>query len=220
MQIKTPIMIGKTAEYLCYLQPVLHGITNCYILIERVNNKAVLIDPGGDAEKLIKVLTELNAQPELIINTHGHWDHIGANKPLQQKYGLEIAIHEADASLLKDIGKNAAGFFRGDGDGGHATRLLREGDIIELGALEIAVLHTPGHTPGGICLKLDKLLFSGDTLFNLSIGRTDLPGGDYEALVNSLKRLTQLEDNLLLLPGHSKSSTLGYEKVHNPYLRP
>ena len=217
---KTPILIGKTAEYLCYCLPVLHSITNCYMLLERVENRAAIIDPGGDGEKLIAAMAELQAQPELIINTHGHWDHIGANKLLQQHYGLEIAIHTADAPLLSDGSRNAARLFRGDGDGGEAKRLLQEGDIIELGALKIEVLHTPGHTPGGICLKLDKLLFTGDTLFNLSVGRTDLAGGDYEALCCSLKRLTALADDFLVLPGHSQSSTLGYEKIRNPYLRP
>ena len=216
----TPIMIGKTAEYCCYCLPVLHGITNCYILLERSENRAAIIDPGGDGEKLVVAITELQAQPELIINTHGHWDHIGANKLLQQHYGLEIAIHEADATLLRDGSKNAARLFRGDGDGGEANRLLKEGDIIELGSLKIEVLYTPGHTPGGICLKLDKLLFTGDTLFNLSIGRTDLPGGDYAAICRSLERLATLTDDFLVLPGHSQSSTLGYEKAHNPYLRP
>ena len=212
-------LIGKTAQYLCYRQTVLHGSTNCYILQEREECKTAIIDPGGDALALIRILEELNAQPTLIINTHGHWDHIGANKHLQQHYGLDINIHEADAPMLADKNKNAARFFAGDGDGGAARRLLQEGDIIGLGALEIEVLHTPGHTPGGICLKLDKLLFSGDTLFKLSIGRTDLAGGDYDAITCSLARLATLPDDLLVLPGHGDSSILGYEKKHNPYLR-
>ena len=212
-------LIAETEQYACYQQPVMRGITNCYIVVEKAGRKAAIIDPGGDAGALIATLNELRAQPELIINTHGHWDHIGANKPLQQQYGLDIAIHAADAPLLADGNRNAARLFRGDGDGGEAKRLLQEGDIIELGALEIAVLHTPGHTPGCICLKLDKLLFTGDTLFNLSIGRTDLPGGDYGAICQSLARLATLEDDLQVLPGHSESSNLGYEKKNNPYLR-
>ena len=216
---RTPIMIAETAEYLCYCLKVMHGATNCYILLERAANAAAVIDPGGDAAALIAAMTELNARPALIINTHGHWDHIGDNKALQQHYGLPIAVHELDAPLLRDGKRNAARFFAGDGDGGEVKRLLQEGDIIELGALRIEVLHTPGHTPGGICLKVDNLLFTGDTLFNLSVGRTDLPGGDYDALSRSLTRLTALPDDLLVLPGHSQSSTLGYEKSHNPYLR-
>jgi glyoxylase-like metal-dependent hydrolase (beta-lactamase superfamily II) len=193
--------------------------TNCYILVEKAGKQAAIIDPGDEAAALIQTLTGLEAQPVLIINTHGHWDHIGANKPLQQHYGLEIAVHELDAPMLANGRKNAAILFGGDGDGGVVNRLLRDGDIIELGALKIEVLHTPGHTPGGICLMLDKLLFSGDTLFKLSIGRSDFPGGDYEALCRSLQRLTTITENLLVLPGHDQSTTLAYEKTHNPYLR-
>ena len=216
----TSILIGKTAQYLCYRQPVLFGATNCYILVERAGNSAAIIDPGGDAAALMRTLAELAATPAMIINTHGHWDHIGANKALQKHYaGLSIAIHELDAPMLRDSKRNAARFFAGDGDGGSAKRLLQDGDIIELGELKIAVLHTPGHTPGSICLLLDKLLFTGDTLFNLSIGRTDLPGGDYDAIIRSLERLATLPDDLLVLPGHSQSSTMAYEKIHNPYLR-
>ncbi|MCL1816130.1 MAG: MBL fold metallo-hydrolase [Clostridiales bacterium] len=214
------VLIGKTKEYLCYAQPIMTCGTNCYIVVERVNNKALVIDPGDEAAALIATLEEIKAQPQLIVNTHGHWDHIGANKPLQQRYNLGIAIHELDAPLLGDGRRNAASLFGGDGDGGKVSRALAEGDIIELGALRIEVLHTPGHTPGGICLKLDKLLFSGDTLFKLSIGRTDFPGGDYQAMRQSLARLSALEDNFLVLPGHDKSTTLEYEKTHNPYLRP
>ena len=212
-------LIAETAQYLCYRRPVLHDGTNCYILIDKNSAKAAIIDPGGDAEALIKTLAELKVTPTLIINTHGHWDHIGANKPLQQHYGLAIAIHASDAPMLSDGKRNAARFFAGNGDGGEAKRVLKDGDIIELGALKIEVLHTPGHTPGGICLHLDKLLFSGDTLFNLSIGRTDLTGGDYEAITQSLTRLSALPDDLLVLPGHGPDSVLGYEKKHNPYLR-
>ena len=212
-------LIAETEQYACYCQPVLHGMTNCYILIEKAGGEAAIIDPGGDAESLIQSLADLKARPALIVNTHGHWDHIGANKALQQHYAVDIAIHAADAPMLSDGSKSAARLFRGDGDGGVARRLLQDGDVIELGKLKIEVLHTPGHTPGGLCLKTDRLLFTGDTLFNLSIGRTDLAGGDYEAILRSLARLVALEDDLLVLPGHSQSSTLGYEKRHNPYLR-
>lgn len=212
-------LIAETEQYACYRVPVMHGGTNCYILIDQTGREAAIIDPGGDAEALIQALTELQARPTMIINTHGHWDHIGANRALQQHYGIDIAIHEADAPMLDDGAKSAARYFHGDGDGGHANRLLADGDSIELGSLRLTVLHTPGHTLGGVCLKLDKLLFTGDTLFNLSIGRTDLSGGDYAAICRSLQRLTTLDDGLLVLPGHGPGSNLGYEKAHNPYLR-
>ncbi|MCL2496186.1 MAG: MBL fold metallo-hydrolase [Clostridiales bacterium] len=212
-------LIAETEQYACYCQPVLFGGTNCYLLIDKAGGEAALIDPGSNAANLIQAFDELDARPKLIINTHGHWDHIGANKRLQQHYGLDIAIHAADAPMLTDSAKNAARLFRGDGDGGIAARLLKEGDIIELGQLKLQVLHTPGHTPGCICLKMDTLLFTGDTLFNLSIGRTDLPGGDYETICQSLARLITLDDGLTVLPGHGPKGNLGHEKKHNPYLR-
>lgn len=212
-------LVAETEQYVCYCRTVLFGSTNCYILVDKTAGEALLIDPGGDAAALIKALAELEARPALIVNTHGHWDHIGANKALQQHYGLDIAIHAADAPMLTDGAKNAARLFRGDGDGGKAGRLLADGDSVGLGQLRLQVLHTPGHTPGGICLRMDTLLFTGDTLFNLSIGRTDLPGGDYDTICRSLARLITLDDGLLVLPGHGPSCNLGYEKKHNPYLR-
>jgi len=212
-------LIAETKEYLCYHSLIMSCGTNCYIVLEKAGKQAAIIDPGSEAEALIAAITKLEAQPVVIINTHGHWDHTGANKPLQQHYGLAIAVHAGDAPMLDSAFKSGAILFAGNGDGGKIERLLQEGDLIELGALKIEVLHTPGHTPGGICLKLDKLLFTGDTLFNLSIGRTDFPGGDYEAMLRSLERLTALPDELLVLPGHSELSNLGYEKKHNPYLR-
>lgn len=214
-----PELIQETAAYRCYRQPVLFGNTNCYLLVDLATKQAAVIDPGGDAEAIAKSLAELEAKPALILNTHGHWDHIGANRALQKRFDLPLLIHEADAVMLQDSARNAAVYYHGDGDGGQATRLLRDGDTVELGQLRLSVLHTPGHTPGGICLLLDSLLFSGDTLFQLSIGRSDLPGGDFRQLMQSLQRLLQLDDHLLVLPGHGPASGLGYEKAHNPYLR-
>lgn len=212
-------LIAETEQYTCYRVQVLHGSTNCYMVLDKASGAMALIDPGGSEQALIQIAEELQARPTLIINTHGHWDHIGGNKALQKHYGLEIAIHEADAPMLGDGKLNVARYFNGDGDGGQAGRLLKEGDTIKLGALQFTVLHTPGHTAGGITLQLDKLLFSGDTLFNLSIGRTDLAGGDYDTITESLARLKTLPDDLRVLPGHGPDSNLGFEKAHNPYLR-
>ena len=203
----------------CYRVPVLHGNTNCYLLVDKATKQAAIIDPGADAALIAEKLAELNAIPALIINTHGHWDHIGANSALQQQFDLPLLIHTADVAMLQDGSLSVASYFRGDGDGGKATRLLQDGDIIELGKSEITVVHTPGHTPGSSCFLVGDLLFTGDTLFQLSIGRTDLAGGDFVVMQQSLAHLKTLADDLLVLSGHGAHSQLGYEKEHNPYLR-
>ena len=158
-------LVAETEQYVCYCRTVLFGSTNCYILVDKTAGEALLIDPGGDAAALIKALAELEARPALIVNTHGHWDHIGANKALQQHYGLDIAIHAADAPMLTDGAKNAARLFRGDGDGGKAGRLLADGDSVGLGQLRLQVLHTPGHTPDHCS---PSVIYNDRTIFTFS----------------------------------------------------
>ncbi len=212
-------LILDSQNYICYRQPVMYGNTNCYIVLEKSSLLAAIIDPGADGELIIESLNKLKAKPQLIINTHGHWDHIGANKMLAEHYNIPIAIHQNDAKYLQDSSLSAAKMFNADGDGGKPDHLLTDGELINLGSLSFKVIHCPGHTQGGICLELGELLFSGDSLFNLSIGRTDLEGGDYQQLMASLAQLCQLDEQLLVLPGHGAKSTLGYEKKFNPYLR-
>ena len=192
--------------------------TNCYILTDKNTRATAIIDPGCAPEQILNTLKNIDADVKMIINTHGHWDHIGANKAIQAATGAPIYIHRIDEPLLSDGELNLCKLFRGDGDGGKAARLLEDGDVIELGDLRLKVILTPGHTQGGICLQCEDLLFAGDTLFRRSIGRTDLVCGDRAALLESLdKKLRPLPDELKVLPGHGSASVLGEEKEFNPF---
>jgi hydroxyacylglutathione hydrolase len=192
--------------------------SNCYILVDKSTRTAAIIDPGCAADQIMETVTEANAEVKYIIDTHGHWDHIGNNVAVQEATGAAILIHQLDAPMLSDPELSLARLFRGSGNGGQAARLLEDGDVIELGELTLHVIHTPGHTPGGICLLCEDLLFTGDTLFCMSIGRSDLIAGDYDTLIRSLgDKLTPLDDGLRVLPGHGSASVLGTEKAQNPY---
>lgn len=208
------------SKYELYTVQLITTCSNCYILVDTPSRAAAVIDPGCNPDKIMEAIKDANADVKLIIDTHGHWDHIGANVPIQQQTGAKILIHKLDEPMLTDPELNLRKLFFGKGDGGKADRLLEEGDIIELGDLRLQVIHTPGHTEGGICLLCEDLLFTGDTLFRLSVGRSDLPGGDKTALLASLaNKLKPLDDSLKVLPGHNSASTLGYEKEHNPFFR-
>ncbi len=192
--------------------------TNCYLLMDCATKDAAVIDPGDEAQRVKDAADQWGARIVMIINTHAHWDHIGNNVAMQQLTGAPILIHEADAGCLQDSLYNLAERFGGDGDGGEAARLLHDGDTIELGELTLTVLHTPGHTRGGICLVCEDLLFSGDTLFRCSIGRSCFPGGNQEQLLRSLdEKLRPLPGNLQVLPGHSMQSQLDFEFANNPF---
>ncbi|MCF6096646.1 MBL fold metallo-hydrolase [Thermovorax subterraneus] len=193
--------------------------TNCYILIDD-GRKGVIIDPGAEPQNIIKEIEEQNLEIEWIILTHGHVDHIGAVKEVKDFTGAKIAIHEKDAKMLVSSKENLSFY------GGHeviqppADKELKGGELIKVGELTLEIIWTPGHTPGSICIKADKLLFTGDTLFAGSIGRTDFPGGSYEEIINSIKtKLLILDEDMCVLPGHGSESTLEVEKATNPFLR-
>ena len=192
--------------------------TNCYLLINTDSHQAAVIDPAGDAGRILREAEQAGAEICMIIDTHGHWDHIGANAELAEVTGAPILIHELDAPMLTDASLSLARNFGGNGVGGKAARLLHDGDQIALGKLCLHVLHTPGHTPGGICLLCEDLLFCGDTLFRLSCGRCDLPGGDEAAMRASLAHLAALPGDRLALPGHGPSTRLDDERRQNPYM--
>ena len=193
--------------------------TNCYLLTCVESGQTVIIDPASMALKIIDLIDRESLLPLAIINTHGHWDHIGANRQLAEHYQLPIMIHALDQPLLSKRWHNMAAVFRADGDGGSAGRLLADGEMIEVGQLSLQVLHTPGHSPGSICLYGAGLLFSGDTLFAGDVGRTDLPGGDEGQLRASIqKKLLVLPKEIKIFPGHGPKSSIGQEKISNPYL--
>lgn len=185
--------------------------TNCYILEH--DNKIAVIDPGDEAERILSVLKELEGQVEYILLTHGHYDHTTAVPALHQALPkAEIYIHQADANGAGSRLFPLAGQVEG-------LKFYGEGDTLTLGELTIEVLHTPGHSPGSVTLKAGQVLFTGDTLFAGSMGRTDLAGGDEAQIMASLKRLGELEGNFHVLPGHMGTSELDRERRSNPYLR-
>ncbi|MBN1405656.1 MAG: MBL fold metallo-hydrolase [Candidatus Omnitrophica bacterium] len=183
--------------------------TNCYLLADENSKKCAVIDPGGDFYKIRKHIDRKGFAPVFIINTHGHADHILSD----DEFNLPIYIHEDDAGFLTDPQRNLSGLYGGLTVRRKPDMLLKDGDTIELSSLMIKVIHTPGHTPGGICLLCEDILFSGDTLFAAGVGRTDLPGGDEAKLIHSIeKKLYLLDENIKVFPGHGGYTTIGREK--------
>ena len=193
---------------------------NCYILAQDKNSQAVIIDPGDESDKIKQVLARHRLTPGIIINTHGHIDHIGAD----DAFDVCVHIHKNDLKLLDDPDLNLSEFL------GRLLRIngqrcvLEDGEQIQLGGIKLEVLHTPGHTPGGICLLLkepqNNIVFSGDTLFYQSIGRTDFPFASLEQLKKSIQeKLFVLDSRMLVYPGHGPSTTIGQEKKNNPFLQ-
>ena len=180
--------------------------TNCYILAE--GDRCLVIDPGEEAEKVLSFLTQQGLTLEAILLTHGHFDHVGAVKTLAAETDCRVFLCEEDLALPRTM---TAGSL-------YYTDHYRDGSSLSLAGMPFEVLHTPGHTPGSVCLRFGKHLFSGDTLFAGSCGRTDFPGSSPEDMVRSLKRLAALEDDLRVYPGHGEATTMGEEKRYNPYL--
>ena len=194
--------------------------TNCYIVGCERTKKALVIDPADEGERILEMIKNQGFTLEKIINTHGHWDHIGANAYIKAATGAEICIHEADELYLEDEKLNGKAWLTGVGDTIGADRLLKDGDQITVGSLELNVLHTPGHTPGCVCYHIEDDLFSGDTLFKSSVGRTDLPGGDGVSLIKNIReKLYVLSGKTVIYPGHEGTSTIGWERTRNPFVK-
>lgn len=192
---------------------------NCYVLASKENAQAIIIDPGAQPKKINQVLKKHKLNPAFIINTHGHYDHIGAD----DKFAVPIYIHPEDSAFLKDPKLNLSAFFSIAYNLNAEIKLLRENEIIGLDDIQLKILHIPGHTPGGIALHMikpkDTIVFTGDTLFCQGIGRSDLEGGNEALLVKSIKeKLLSLSDETIVYPGHGPSSTIGEEKKNNPFL--
>lgn len=192
---------------------------NSYLVGCSATKEALLIDPGDDGGRLLALAAKLGLTVKTVINTHGHFDHVGANRPVIERSGAALLIHASDAPFLPRIREHAARYGLDVQPSPAPTRLLHGGETIAVGELQVRVIHTPGHTPGGICLHVDGHLFSGDTLFADSVGRTDLPGGDHDTIVASIReKLFSLPDATIVHPGHGPDTTIGREKRINPYV--
>lgn len=186
--------------------------TNCFVVNSEKSKEAIVIDPGLDspveAQQIFDYIAKEKLKVKLILNTHGHHDHISGDLIFQEKYGIPIYIHRYDVPLLEALETSKL----------HAPVLLEEGSLIKFGDESLTVMLTPGHTPGSICLVGEKVVFTGDTLFNEGIGRTDFPGGSLRAIRASLQKLVGLPNYLLVYPGHGPMSIIGEEKRNNPFL--
>jgi len=192
---------------------------NCYIVFDETKEAAV-IDAGDDAEKILAYIEENHLKVKYLINTHAHADHIGANTKIKQKTGARLLIHKADAPWLENPRFNLSAFMGGPIISCKADATIAEGDTVAFGKVKLNVLETPGHTPGGICLLGGGALFSGDTLFQGSVGRCDFPFSSMEDLLSSLhSKLMKLPENTKVYPGHGPSTTIGDELRENPYMQ-
>lgn len=192
---------------------------NCYILGCEDTKEAAIIDPGGDDFKIIKAVEGEGLVPKYIINTHAHFDHVGAVKSIKEYFKIDFLLHEEDSFLIDSVEEQAATFGMGRVPKPEINKSVNDGDKIPLGQNIIQVIHTPGHTPGGVCYYVDNCLYAGDTLFAGSIGRTDFPFSSHEMLIKSIKeKLFSLDDGVIVYTGHGPSTTIGNEKTHNPFL--
>lgn len=192
--------------------------TNCYIVLSD-SGQAAVIDPGSDFERIDGELTGLNADVKMILLTHAHYDHTGAVNELKKKYCCLTAVHSADEELLSDDEKNAASYMHKTTEPITADRLLEDGDEVQVGELVFTVIATPGHTKGGVTYRIADKLFTGDTLFKGTVGRSDLYGGNPLRLMRSIAKLMRLEGDFEVLPGHGEATTLRQEEATNPYIR-
>jgi hydroxyacylglutathione hydrolase len=207
------------------IKAVLNGMfdSNCYILGDE--GEAAVIDPGADAEDIVKALEERDLKLKYIIMTHAHIDHISDVDKLKDSIGGETVVHEEDAPLLGDKRLNGSALFGTGRSFNTADILVKDGDVLEIGKATLRIIHTPGHTPGCICILAtdsanESCLFTGDTLFRQSIGRTDLGAGDHRKIIESLRRLMEMDSSLKVYPGHGPDTTIGYENMYNPWLKP
>lgn len=193
---------------------------NCYLVYCDVNKEAIVIDPGGDVDDILSQIENLDLNIKYIILTHGHGDHIGGVNGLKEHFNVPVAIHKEDEHLLKNGNENLSSMMAMGTVEIAPDMLLKDGDEIEFGDVKGKIIHTPGHTPGCISIKIEDSLFTGDTLFAGSIGRTDFPGSSFEKIMDSVKnKLLTYPDDTIVYPGHGPSSTIKREKDTNPFAK-
>jgi len=209
---------GESMQYKTFNVLPTYG-TNTYLVWDEDSKEAIYIDPAAPDKILIQEIQSKNLILKCIVNTHGHGDHIAGNKLLIDHFKTQLCIQQDDAKMLIDPHLNFSAAIGFNLVSPKADIVLKDDGVLKLGNKEIIIIHTPGHTKGGICLYIENLLFSGDTLFCESIGRTDLPGGNYGELEKSIKeKLFILPDETIVLPGHGPETTIGHEKVENPFV--
>jgi glyoxylase-like metal-dependent hydrolase (beta-lactamase superfamily II) len=193
--------------------------TNCYLVYCEETRACAVIDPGADPEKIISAIADLELKPAIVLNTHGHVDHIGGNSDIVQKYRVPLAMHAADTGMLQVSDYIELSLLLGARNSPPPDRLLAEGDEIAVGRIALRVMHIPGHTAGSVGFVAAGVLFSGDTLFCGGVGRTDLPGGSWKDLEQSIReRILTLPEETIVLPGHGPWTTVGQERDSNPFL--
>ena len=193
--------------------------TNCYLVYCEETRACAVIDPGADPEKIISAVADLELKPVVVLNTHGHVDHIGANSDIIRKYSIPLAMHAADTGMLQVSDYIELSLLLGARNSPAPDRLLADGDEITFGQAALRVIHTPGHTPGSVGFVHGGYLFSGDTLFCGGVGRTDLPGGSWKDLEKSIReRILTLPGETVVLPGHGPWTTVEQERSSNPFL--
>ena len=194
--------------------------TNCYLIYCEETLECAVMDPGAEPRKIIQAIAERSLKPVVLIDTHGHVDHVGANKDIIEKYEIPLLMHEADAPMLKSILQSGLGLFLGARNSPPPDKFLSDGDELKIGTFSLKAIHTPGHSPRSLSFLYDKILFSGDTLFCGGVGRTDLPGGSWEELICSIReKILTLPDDTWVLPGHGPHTTIAQERSSNPFIR-
>ncbi len=194
--------------------------TNCYLVYCENTLECAVVDPGADPGKIIRTIAEKEVKPVVLVNTHGHVDHVGANKDIKDHYDVPLLIHNEDMPMLQNVLLSEIAFLLGSQASPDPDSFLNEGDEVHFGEASLRVLHTPGHSRGSVSLQGEGILLSGDTLFCGGVGRTDLPGGSWDELVRSIQeKIFTLDGKTHVYPGHGPSTSVQQEKDANPYLR-